>query len=200
MLYPGINMVHSVKVDEGEMEIIKEKGGHIVHCPISNMYLGSGVAPVAEYTQMGINVCAGSDGPASNNTHNMFETIKMSACQQRAVKEDANVITVQDTIRMSTANGGIALGDETIGVLKEGNRADLILIDTRAAHMRPYHNAAATIAYSAQASDVDTVFVNGKMLLRGKKPLFVDEQKLIDECERRIRAVLTRSAYGKTKC
>lgn len=197
MLQPRTNLVHSVKVDESEMDRIQAVGAHIVHCPISNMYLGSGVAPVAEYVQRGINVAAGSDGPASNNSQNMFETIKMSACQQRAVKEDANVITVNDTIRMSCGNGGKALGDETIGVLRPGAKADVILIDTRAAHMRPYHSAPATIAYTAQASDVDTVFVDGQMLLRNKKPLFIDEQALIDECERRIRAILARSTYGK---
>lgn len=196
MLQPRTNLVHSVKVDEGEMEMIRDVGAHIVHCPISNMYLASGVAPVTQYLKYGINVAAGSDGPASNNTQNMFETIKVTACQQRAVTEDADAVTVEQTIAIASSNGGLALGDSRIGILQEGAHADIVLLDTRAAHMRPYHNAGATIAYCAQASDVDTVFVNGRMLLRSKKPLFINEQELIDECERRIQAVLARSTYG----
>lgn len=197
MLHPRLNLVHSVKVDEGEMELIQAVGAHIVHCPISNMYLASGVAPIAEYLRRGINVASASDGPASNNSQNMFETIKISACQQRAVTENASSVSVDQTIRMATVNGGIALGNPSIGVIKKGALADFILLDIRAAHLQPYHNAGATIAYSAQASDVDTVFVNGQMLLRGKKPLFIDEQELINECGRRIERAIARSTYGK---
>lgn len=199
MLHPSLNLVHSVKVDEDEMDLIRDAGAHIVHCPISNMYLGSGVAPIAQYLRRDINVASASDGPASNNSQNMFETIKISACQQRAVTEDPDAVSMDQAIRMATVNGGIALGNTSLGTIKEGAAADLILLDTRAAHLQPYHSAGATIAYSAQASDVDTVFVNGQMVLRGKTPLFLDEQALLGECSRRIRRIIARSTYGKEK-
>lgn len=197
MLHARTNLVHSVKVDEEEMELIRDVGAHVVYCPISNMYLGSGIAPISEFLRKQINVAAASDGPASNNAQNMFETIKVGACLQRAALEDANAVTVEQTIRMATANGGIALGNPNIGTLEEDKQADIILLDLKGAHMRPLHSYGATIAYCAQAADVDTVFVAGKMLVRNKSVLCVDEQALIAECEKRIRSAIERSAYGK---
>lgn len=193
MLQARSNLVHSVIVNEDEAALIAEAGATVVHCPVSNLYLGSGISPVPLYQELGINIAAGSDGPASNNTQNMFETLKWAACLHRGVQKDANCVSAQQALDYVTRGGGRGIGQPELGSLEAGKPADIVLLNLNKAHNQPLHSRLATLVYSAGAEDVDTVFVAGRALVAGGKALFVDEDALLEECRRRITRAVKRS-------
>lgn len=173
---------HCVHVDDEDMEILKKYNVSPVHNPSSNLKLGSGIAPVQKMLEKGINVCLGTDGAASNNNLNMMEELHLAALLHKGANHDPLATSAKDVIKMATVNGAKALGFEgEVGEIKEGLKADIILIDTNKPHLTPLRDIDTAVVYSAAASDVDTVIVDGKILMQNRKLLTIDEEKLLAE-------------------
>ena len=175
---------HCVHVTEGDMDKMKEKNVTFVHNPGSNLKLGSGIAPVPTAMEKGLNVALGTDGASSNNNLNMWEELNLSALIHKGFSLDPLAVKAQDAFRMATVNGAIALGFNNSGRIQEGFRADMVLLDLNSPHYYPDHNLVSNIAYSAQASDVETVFVDGKILYHKGEYKTLDKERIIHEVNR----------------
>jgi 5-methylthioadenosine/S-adenosylhomocysteine deaminase len=170
---------HCVHIDDNAMDILKAKGVNAAHNPTSNLKLGSGIARVPEMLAQGINVCLGTDGASSNNNLNLFEEMHLAAIIHKGAAQNPLMVDAGQAIRMATVNGAKALGfgNET-GCIREGMKADLILLDTDKPHFTPVNNPMSAIVYSAQAADVDTVIIDGNIVMEGRKLTTIDEEKV----------------------
>lgn len=180
---------HCVHLTDSDLRIMKEKNASVVHNPTSNLKLGSGIARVPEMMDMGINVCLGTDGAASNNNLNMFEEMNIAAILHKGVAMNPQLMKAQDVLKMGTVNGARAIGFDNTGILSEGMKADIILVDTDKPHFYPKNDPMAMMVYSAQASDVDTVIVNGKVLMKNRQFTHIDEEKIkfeVDTLSKRL--------------
>ncbi|TCP58083.1 5-methylthioadenosine/S-adenosylhomocysteine deaminase [Tumebacillus sp. BK434] len=185
-------LAHSVHLTAGDIEILRESKlrGGIAHNPVSNLKLGCGIAPVTEYLRAGLTVGLGTDGPGSATTLDMFEEIKAAAWLQKVQTFDPTALTAAQVLQMATREGAKVLAlDSAIGTLEAGKKADVILVDTNAAHLRPHHDLTALLAYSANGADVHTTIVGGEVLMRGRKLTKLDEQGLIGEIEQRAKFI-----------
>jgi len=160
---------HCVHVTSEDMELLAQNNVCVLNNPASNLKLGNGFAPVEAMMQNGICVSLGTDGACSNNSQNMLEDMKLAALINKGVGENPQALSADRVIKMATVSGANALGIGSVtGSLEEGKAADIILVDMKAANMQPVHNMASAIVYSAQAADVDTVIVNGKILMENR--------------------------------
>ena len=175
---------HGVWTTPEEMDILKEKEVSIAHNPSSNMKLASGIAPVTQYLEKGINVGIGTDGVSSNNNLDMFSEMKLTAFLQKVNTLNPQVLPTMDTFKMATQNGAKALGINA-GSIEEGKLADIIMVDTLVPHMTPQRNPLSNIIYSALGSDVDTVICNGQILMENKELKTINEQEIIQEVNER---------------
>ncbi|MFL7839307.1 MAG: amidohydrolase family protein [Candidatus Promineifilaceae bacterium] len=180
VLGPQMQLVHSIWLDESEIELIAEANAVVVHCPISNMYLASGVAPVPEMLKQGITIALGTDGPGSNNSQDMMELLKTTALLHKVNTLDATVLLPEDVLWMACRGGAVAFGmPDQIGSLEPGKKADLTLVDLDTPLAMPVHRIPSALVYNAGTRDVDTVIVNGRPLMRHKEILFLDEKALL---------------------
>lgn len=170
---------HCVHLTDDDLKLFKSKGVHVVHNPTSNLKLGSGIARIPAMLERGINVCLGTDGAASNNNLNLFEEMNLASLLHKGVHHDATLVNARQALRMATVNGSEALGfgGET-GILKKGMKADLILLDTDKSHYYPMNDPVSAIVYTGQGSDVDTVIVNGKILMENRELKTIDEERV----------------------
>ncbi|MEM3626995.1 MAG: amidohydrolase [Candidatus Bathyarchaeia archaeon] len=176
---------HCINLSRRDMHILHERGVHVVHVPVANMKLGLGAAKIKDLTDLGVNVSLGTDGPASNNSLDMFETMKVAALLQKLTYSNPTIMPAYEILKMATINGAEALGlAEEIGTLTVGKRADIILIDLSKPNMKPLHNIYASLIYSAHGSDVDTVIVDGKILMENRQVKTLDEETVMEEAER----------------
>lgn len=161
---------HCVHMSDSDMNTLLKHRVSVVHNPQSNMKLASGIAPVSEMLARGINVSIGTDGPCSNNDLDMWEEMRSASFLQKVATGDPCVLSAYQILQMVTVNGAKAIGMEgKLGVIREGAKADIILIDIQKAHMTPCIDLIANLAYCAKAGDTDTVIVNGKTLVEGGK-------------------------------
>ncbi len=170
---------HCVHVNDEDIEIMKENNVFPVNNPASNLKLASGFAPVDKMLKRGIPVALGTDGSSSNNNLNMFEEINLAAIINKAVNLDAVSVPAISALEMATINGAKALQwDKEIGSIEIGKKADMILIDIDKPHLYPFHNIISSLAYSVQASDVDTVIVDGKIIMEKREIKTLDVEKI----------------------
>ncbi len=169
---------HMIWVDDEEIDILREKEVSPVHCPSSNMFLGSGFAPIPRMIQKGLQVSLGTDGAASNNDLDMFGEMALAAVIHKGRNLDPTIIKAAETIEMATANGAKAIGFKNSGMLKKGMNADIILINTDTVHNTPFLNPVNALAYSTKGSDVDTVIINGKIVMEKRELKTIDEEKI----------------------
>ena len=180
ILGPDVQLVHSVWLDEGEIEMVAQHGAVVVHCPVSNMYLASGVAPVPRMRAQGIPVALATDGPGSNNNQDMLEVLKTTALLHKVSSLDAMVLLPEDVLRMACRGGATAFGQaELLGSLQVGKKADVVLVDLNTPRAMPVHRAMSALVYSG--GEVDTVIVDGQILMRNREILCVDEKALLAE-------------------
>lgn len=184
---------HSVHVSNDEIQILKVTGTSVSHNPVSNMMLGDGVAPVVEMLRQGVNVALGTDGAASNHSQDLFDTMKAASLLQKVHHQDAGVIKPYDVLRMATLGGARALGlDSLCGSIEAGKRADLILVDIDNAHVQPVNDIFSQIVHCAKASDVRTVIVDGKILMRERQLTELDDQKILAGARQAHRDLMNR--------
>ena len=168
---------HCVAVDEDDMDILKSKDVNVVHNPSSNMKLGSGIAPISKMIDIGINVALGTDGASSNNNLDMLKEIRFASYLQKCSLEDPTVINADEAIKIATINGAKALGFMETGILKKGYAADIIIFDIDKPHYYPKFNIKSSIVYSSNSSDVETVIVDGKIIMEKREVLNIDAEK-----------------------
>ncbi len=177
---------HCVWLSDEDIDLLAEKHVCVAHNPGSNMKLASGIAHVTKMRRRGITIGLGTDGAASNNNLDMMEEMHLATLLEKVSTLDPTTMPAREALKMATSNGAKCLfGDSNIGMLAPGMVADIVFLDTRGAHMHPEHNILSNIVYSAQSSDVDTVFVNGKPILKGRKMQTVDEEEVLRQCETR---------------
>ncbi len=157
-------LAHCCYMTENDMRILKSHNGSVAHCPISNLKLASGVAPVLKMQEAGLNVTLATDGAASNNNTDMFEEIKLFAILHKGINQNPTAISAQCALRAATVNGAAAQGREDCGMLREGFSADIIMLDFDRPHLIPCHNTISNAVYSAHGSDVVMTMVAGKIL------------------------------------
>ena len=171
---PQLNLAHCVWVDESDRALLAARGVKVTHCPGSNLKLGSGVAPVPEMLASGICVSLGSDGAACNNHLDMFGEMRLAATLQ-AARLTPGALPARQALWMATRNGALALGlDDEIGSIEAGKRADLILVDTRGAHVEPSPDPFSAVVYAARPTDVRLTMIDGEVLVRDGTPARMD--------------------------
>ena len=175
---------HCVHVTDEDMAIMSENNVAVAHNPQSNLKLASGIAPVPEMIAKGITVGLGTDGSASNNNADMLEEVRLAATLHKARLYDPKAIPAQAAWNMGTVEGAKALGYTDLGVLDKGYRADIVLYDVSGMHWMPRYNDLAALVYSANSSDVNTTIVGGKVLMKDKELLTIDEEKLRAEIDK----------------
>jgi 5-methylthioadenosine/S-adenosylhomocysteine deaminase len=184
---PRLCLAHCVWVDDHEQALMAEHAVKVLHCPGSNLKLGSGLAPVAEMRAKGISVSLGADGAACNNHLDMFEEMRLAAVLQ-AVRLRPGALTARDVLQMATREGARALGlDREIGSIEAGKRADLILIDTQGPD--PY----STIVYASRGTDVRTTIVDGEVLIDDFRPVRWDSGQITATARDEARALAARA-------
>lgn len=161
--YPVI-AAHCVWLNDGEIDLFAKKGVFIVHNPISNLKLASGIAPIGKMLAAGCKVTLGTDGVASNNNLNLWEEMKLMPLLQKGTMLDATVVSPAQVLAAATSVGAEALGYTDLGLLKKGYLADLILVDIHQPHVYPCNDLETELIYSTQGSDVVMTMVNGKVL------------------------------------
>jgi 5-methylthioadenosine/S-adenosylhomocysteine deaminase len=160
-------MVHSVWISDNDIDIIKRNHAKIAHCPESNMKLASGIAPVPKLIKAGIPVGLGTDGCASNNDHDLFSEMDTAAKLHKVALLDPCVMDARTTMKMATIEGAKAIGlDKITGSVETGKRADIILVDLDKPHVTPMYDPYSSLVYSAKASDVNLVMVDGRILVQ----------------------------------
>lgn len=183
-LGPDVQLAHSVWLDDDELDLIASSGSVVVHCPVSNMYLASGVAPVVEMRQRGIAVALASDGPGSNNRQDMFEVMKATALLQKVHRLDATALQPEEVLHMACRGGAAAFGmPDDFGAIAAGQRADLVVVDLRSPFVMPVHRVPSALVYNATPRDVRDVIVDGRVLIRDRELIGVDEPGILRKAE-----------------
>jgi len=177
--------VHCVWVDAEDIDILARQSSKVALCPQSHLKLASGMAPLAEMLQAGVIVGLGTDGPASNNGLDMFREMDICAKVQKVRTLDPVGVRAGDILQMATAGGASVLGmEDGYGKIRAGSPADLILVDCRRPHLQPFYGPD-ILVYGAGGSDVDTVLVGGRIVVRNKQLLTIDLKETMD----RVRAL-----------
>ena len=168
---------HCIRVDENDRAILAANHVSVVTNPASNMKLGNGFAPVPELVEAGVNVCLGTDGATSNNAQNMFRELALLTLIHKGTHDTPQCISADAALGMATVNAARALGLST-GAIEVGKKADLALLDLNAASLTPLNNPVAALSYSANGSEVSTVIIDGKIVMRNRELLTVDEERV----------------------
>jgi 5-methylthioadenosine/S-adenosylhomocysteine deaminase len=192
-----VALAHCIHLDDAELGILADTGTHVVHCPSSNLKLGSGIARIKEMLERGISVSLGADGAPCNNRLDMFTEMRTAALLQK-VFHGAEVLSAWRALRLATIDGARALGlEEEIGSLEAGKRADVILVNLDGLHSTPRQaDIASGLVYSAQASDVRTVIIDGEVVMRDGELLTLDEPSVIEEANRESRLLQERAGIS----
>jgi len=183
---------HCVWLEGEDFDILAERGVSVASCPVSNAKLSSGVANIPKMLAKGINVGIGTDSVSSNNSLNFIEEIKAFAIASKAAFGDPTAISPVQALQCATYHGALAQGRNDCGKMKEGFRADLIVLDLNRPHMRPIHELANNVVYSACGSDVVLTMVDGEVLYRDGEFLTMDIEETIAKTEEAVRRILAR--------
>src|SRR5437588_5981905 len=192
-LGPRDIFAHTVHLTEGEITLLKENGVGSVHNPQSNMKLGSGVAPVPQLMRAGVAVGLGTDGAASNNDLDMWEEMDTAAKLAKVATFDPKVVSAEEAFAMATIEGARALHmDAGIGSLEAGKLADIVVVDLDSLHQTPRYGLYSNLVYATKASDVRTVVIEGRIVMRDRRLLTLNEE-LIKQKARAYRERISRS-------
>jgi 5-methylthioadenosine/S-adenosylhomocysteine deaminase len=197
VLGPDVQLAHSVWLDDDELDLIAATGSVVVHCPVSNMYLASGVARVPEMRARGITVALASDGPGSNNRQDMFEVLKATVLLQKVHHLDPLLLQPADVLHLACRNGAAAFGmPGSFGMVAEGQRADLLVVDLGSPFVAPVHRVPSALVYNVTPADVRDVVVDGRILLRDGQLLIADERRIMTEAGDAARRLFTRAGIA----
>jgi 5-methylthioadenosine/S-adenosylhomocysteine deaminase len=161
------------------MELLRESGTSVAHCPSSNLKLGSGIARVAEMLGRRVRVSLGADGAPCNNRLDMFTEMRTASLLQK-VRHGPEALPARAALRMATIEGARALGlDNEIGSIEEGKRADLAVVNMKRLHLTPQPDPISTLVFAGEQSDVDTVLIDGRVVMRSGRLSILDEEEVM---------------------
>ena len=179
LLGPDVLLAHAVDLTGREIAALARTGTAVAHCPVSNLKLGCGIAPVPRLLGAGVTVGLGTDGAVSSNSLDVLGAVRQAALVHKAAG-DPTAVGAEQAVRMATIEGARALGlGDQLGSLEAGKRADLIVVDLDAPHLRPPHDPWSTLAYAAHSADVRDTVVDGRVLMRGRELLTLDERAVL---------------------
>ena len=168
---------HCVWLEDEDVEILKANGAFMSHNISSNLKLGSGIAPLKDYFNKGLNISIGTDGASSNNNLNMMEEVHLGAMVARGFSHDPNAISIADYLKFATFNGAKAQGREDCGVIAEGKKADFIVFDLDKEHLTPDYDTLANIVFAAQSTDICMTVCDGQIICKDGESLLIDEEE-----------------------
>jgi 5-methylthioadenosine/S-adenosylhomocysteine deaminase len=198
LLGPSVVAAHCVWINEADTATLTRQGVKVSHNPESNMKLASGTAPLTRYLKAGLTVSLGTDGAASNNDLDMFEAMRQAAFLHKLATRDPQAVPATTALEMATIGGARALGMEgKIGSLEAGKRADLIVVSVKGARQTPMYNPVSHLVYVSRGDDVQTTIVNGRVLMRDRRVLTLNEAAVLAEAN--ALAAKVREAVGKGK-
>lgn len=181
---------HCVHLTERDMDILAAHSVGVAHCPVSNMKLASGTAPIPQLLAKNITVGLGTDGASSNNSMNLMRDLSVCSFLHKLNSMDPTALNAYDILRMATIGGAQALGwEQEIGTLEVGKKADVILIDIDKLHYYPHNNIISDLVYSSQGSDVKTSIINGQIIMRDRRFLHLDVEKVKAEMSQAARTI-----------
>ena len=184
-------LAHGIYVSDSDIEILKKIRGGISHNPISNCKLSSGICDVVKLRKNGINIGLGTDGIGSTTTMDMFEEMKTAAYLQKVNTMEPSSISAYDILKMATIEGAKVLGLENeIGTLEPGKKADMIFIKTDKLHMCPANDVCANLVYSSNGADVESVMIDGKVIMQNRKMLNLDEKQVMRQVKKIAKRLL----------
>ncbi len=183
---------HVVWVTEEEINTLKRRGVKVSHNPVSNLKLASGFAPIPKMLNKEVTVSLGTDGAASNNSLNMFETMKVTALIHKGYFLNPTVLPAWKVLELATLKGAEALSLKKVGSLEKGSKADLIILDLDKPSLTPVHNIISQIVYSVKGSEVTTVMVDGEILLENREFTKLNEQEILEKGQATAEDLLTR--------
>ncbi|MGE0041995.1 MAG: amidohydrolase [Vicinamibacterales bacterium] len=187
---PRIVAAHGVWVDDAEIDVLKRNDVGIAHNPESNMKLASGTAPVPAYLAKGVAVGLGTDGAASNNDLDMFEAMRQAAFVHKLVSRDPTAVSARTALEMATAGGARVLGRASdLGTLEAGKLADLIVVRMDQPRQTPMYNPESHLVYTTRGDDVETTIVNGRILMRDRVVLSLDEAAVLADARKMAESV-----------
>jgi 5-methylthioadenosine/S-adenosylhomocysteine deaminase len=190
----GVLAAHCVHLNEADLDIMKHEDLRVAHNPTSNLKLASGFAPVPEFLKRNIVTGLATDGAASNNNLNIWQEMRLAALIHKGTSGDPTAVSAAEVLQMATVGGARCLNLENeIGSLEAGKKADILLLDFDKPHLTPRHNVVSHLVYAAQSSDVDTVIVDGRVLVRGGQFVSLDAtciQSRAQECASRLLKLL----------
>jgi len=173
---PGFIGIHGVHLGPADIDLLATHGGHVVHCPVSNMKLGNGIAPVPLLLARGVNVALGTDGAASNNRQDGWSEMRIAALLAKVGSGDPSVLSAQQALHMATLGGARALGlDATIGSLLPGKEADIVAVDLTATHTLPCYDPLSHLVHVAGRESVTDVWIGGDRVVADGGLVAVDE-------------------------
>lgn len=194
LLGPKTLLAHCVWITPREQKILADTGTKVAHNPVSNLMLGDGIAPIPELLELGVDVGIGVDGAASNNSQDMFEAMKFCLLQHRANWIDASIIKPEDVFEMATIQSAKTLRmEDEIGSLEPGKKADITICGLDQIQMTPNVKPLSHLVMSANGFNVDTVIIDGEIVLKDKEFTKIDKDEIIDRANKKIREMIKKA-------
>lgn len=192
-LGPDVQAVACSDVSAREIELLAASGTAVLFDPPTRLFWGTGFPPIRDFLTAGITCGLATNGAAANCGQDLFESMKYACATAKTAANDPRALTAARALRMATSEGARAIGRTGIGSIAAGNRADLIVIDTRQPHLSPLLDPVKALVYSARGADVRDVLIDGRLVMRDRKVLTVDEDALLDEAGQAARRCATRA-------
>lgn len=199
-LGPDVLAVHCVYCDDKDIRILKLRDVKVSHNPCSNMYLASGFAPIPQMLLAGVTVSLATDGPASNNNHNLIHSLKFAALLHKGYHRDATIITAEKVLEMATIDGARALGlQDEIGSIEVGKKADLVVLQFDNFFATPLHNPVSALIYAALGNEPELVMIDGQVVMQNRLMQTVSEAHVLELAQAAATGVSERAGTARFK-
>ncbi|OUJ18489.1 Cytosine deaminase related metal-dependent hydrolase [Methanonatronarchaeum thermophilum] len=182
---------HAVHLTQEDIDLIARSGATVSHNPTSNMKLASGVAPIPDLLEKDVTVALGTDGAASNNSLDLFGEMKLAALLHKSSNMDPTAVPAIEVLKMATINGAKAFGlEDSLGSIEVGKKADLTVIDSNSPNMTPKHNVVSNLVYSTTNREVETVIIDGEIVMKDREIQSFNEKKVIKQAEKMSKDII----------
>jgi len=199
-LRPDVLAVHCVQCDARDVRILKLRDVKVSHNPCSNLYLASGFAPIPGMLLAGVTVGLATDGPASNNNHNLIHSLKFGALMHKGFHRDATVITAEKIFEMATIDGARAIGmEKEIGSIEAGKKADLVVLRFDNFFATPLHNPISALVYSALGNEPERVYIDGRVVMRDRVVQNLSETQVLESAQKAADGIADRAGTTRFK-
>lgn len=183
-------LAHCVKLTKEDIIKLSKLNVSVVHCPVSNLKLGCGIANINEMLNNNINVCLGTDGQGSGSNLDLFEVMKFTALLQKEINKNAKLLPSYEVLKMATINGAKALNlSDKIGSIEVGKLADIIIIDIDDIKIKPVNNLLSEIVYNVKSNNVETTIINGQILMKNKTIINNIESRIVEQCNKIVNRI-----------